>query len=490
MAGLHSGAPCTAIPDLKRTMQMITPNWFAPLALFFVWPAVTLLLYRTRPVAQATLWAILGAQLILPPFLSYKFQMIPSLDRDSISSFAALFGCFFIAQRRIKFLNRLGLAEVLILICIFSPVVTSLLNTDPVLSGGTVLPGVGIYDGLSAALSQFIMLLPFFLGRQFLRTSADNVEIFRTLVIAGLIYTLPMLFELRMSPILNIWIYGFSPGDLSQAFRDGGYRPVVFIGHGLSVAFFMMTTVLASTTLWRTRIHSKWFRPVAVTGYLSAMLILCKTLASILYATLSVPLILFTKPRQQLQIALVLTSIALIYPLLRTADLVPTRAILDQVASLSEDRAASLNTRFVSEEALLDRAHERFIFGWGRYGRNRNYGNFGTFSSTTDGLWIITVGTFGLVGFLGLFGLLALPVFRAASALRFTNSATDGFHLAALTLMVAINVFDFLPNSGLTPWTWLLVGALLGRTEALKAVVRQPKRLVSRPVIERSSTML
>ena len=126
----------------------------------------------------------------------------------------------------------------------------------------------------------------------------------------------------------------------------------------------------------------------------------------------------------------------------------------------------------------------------GKIGRNRNYGNFGTFSSTTDGLWIITVGTFGLVGFLGLFGLLALPVFRAASALRFTNSATDGFHLAALTLMVAINVFDFLPNSGLTPWTWLLVGALLGRTEALKAVVRQPEQLVSRPVIERSSTML
>ena len=468
----------------------MTPNWFAPFALFFGWPIVTLLLYRTRPVAEATIWTFLGAQLLLPPFLSYKLPWIPDFDRDFISSLSALFGCLFIAKRRVRLVHGFGIAEILIFIFIFSPVITSLLNGDPVLAGNRVLPGVGLYDGGSAALAQFTTLLPFFVGRQIFKTSTDIAEIFPALVIAGLIYSLPMLFELRMSPILNIWVYGFSPGDLSQAFRDGGYRPVVFLGHGLGVAFFMMTAVLASTALWRTRFRSKWFRPVAVTAYLSVLLILCKSLASILYGTLSILLILFTKPRIQLRIALVLTTIALAYPLLRSANLIPTKSILDEISSFSNDRAGSLQTRFDSEDMLLARAHERFLFGWGRYGRSRNYGSSGGFSSTTDGLWIITVGSFGLVGFLGLFGLLARPVFCAASALKFADPATDSFHLAALTLVVAINIFDLIPNSGLTAWTWLLVGALLGRTEALKAVSRQPKQFISRPITQQSSTML
>jgi hypothetical protein len=61
---------------------------------------------------------------------------------------------------------------------------------------------------------------------------------------------------------------------------------------------------------------------------------------------------------------------------------------------------------------------------------------------------------------------------RAAAALRFAESARDGLFLAALSLILAINVIDLLPNSPLTPWTWLICGSLLGRSEALRAAVR------------------
>ena len=89
--------------------------------------------------------------------------------------------------------------------------------------------------------------------------------------------------------------------------------------------------------------------------------------------------------------------------------------------------------------------------------------------SITDGHWIITIGMYGLFGFVAEFGLLALTVFRAASALRFTQPARDRIYLAALALIVAINMVELLPNATLTPWTWLFAGALLGRAEALRS---------------------
>ena len=91
----------------------------------------------------------------------------------------------------------------------------------------------------------------------------------------------------------------------------------------------------------------------------------------------------------------------------------------------------------------------------------------------TDGRWTITLGQFGLFGFLAEFGLLALTVFRAASTLRFAESERDSVFLGALALIIAINMIDLLPNASLSPWTWLLAGALLGRAEALRKASRQ-----------------
>ena len=300
---------------LCRAVQAaVAQNWFATLALL-AWPVVALWLYQTRPVNQATLWTILGGYLLLPVGASIKLaEGIPQLDKISIPALAALAGCFFFARRALRFWNGFGLTEVLLLIFLIGPFVTSALNTDPVLSGPVLLPGVGAYDGLSAIVTQFLFLLPFFLARQLLRDSADIEEILRTLVIAGLLYSLPMLFEIRMSPQLHFWFYGYYPSQFVQQMRDGGFRPVVFIGHGLSVAFFTMTATLAATALWRTRTRVRRFPPARVTAYLSVILILCKGMASLLYGAVVASLIYWTKPRLQLRVAMVLVTVALLYP--------------------------------------------------------------------------------------------------------------------------------------------------------------------------------
>ena len=252
---------------------------------------------------------------------------------------------------------------------------------------------------------------------------------------------------------------------------------MVFMGHGLTVAFFVMTTVVAAAALWRVRIRVRRIPSAAVMAYLGILLFLCKSFAALMYGTVLGFLVRFTRPRLQLHVALMLTAIALLYPLFRSADLVPTTTMLNVAESISAERADSLKTRFDSEEKLLGRARERFVFGWGRYGRSRLYNEVGEDFTRSDGAWIITVGQFGLVGFFGLFGLLALPVFRANSAVKLTKSTPDGVLLAALALIVAVNIFDLLPNSGMNSWSWLLVGALLGRAEALQIAARRPQEI-------------
>lgn len=356
-------------------------------------------------------------------------------------------------------------------------------NSDPIRIGITYLPGVGAYDALSASVAQFIYIIPFFLARQFMRRPEDNGAILRSLVVAGVMYSLPMLFEIRMSSQLNLWIYGYYPSDFIQEMRDGGFRPMVFLGHGLLVAFFAMTSTVAAAALWRTRTRAiSGVAPSLAITYLAAVLLLCKTASATLYAALLVPLVRWASPPRQALAASILVCIALTYPLLRTANLIPTKSILEVANTISPDRAQSLNTRFDNEEQLLNRALQRPLFGWGRFGRNRVYGGWnGGDSSITDGHWIITLGQFGFVGFLAEFGLLGFTVFRAAVVFRLIRDWREAEYLGTLALIVAINMIDLLPNSSIRPWTWLLAGALLGRAEAIREIAHRPLEEASIP---------
>jgi hypothetical protein len=246
------------------------------------------------------------------------------------------------------------------------------------------------------------------------------------------------------------------------------------MGHGLTVAFFAMTTVVAAGTFWRLRIPVLWLPPAAITAYLSVILVLCKSLGSLVYGIVLIPLVRFATPRFQFGVATVLVSVALLYPMLRVADLFPTQLLVYSAESISTERGVSLKFRFNNEDRLLVHASDRIFFGWGRWGRSRLYDvGTGEDISVTDGAWIITIGQFGLFGFVAQFGLLAFPVFRAASSLKFVHKVHQRAILGTLALIVSINITDSLPNSSVTPWTWLLAGALLGTAECLRTSAQQ-----------------
>jgi hypothetical protein len=447
------------------------PNWTATFALV-AWPLVAAYLYARRPLTEATVWTLLGGLLFLPDGSAIKFPMIPSFDKISIPTLCALIGCAFTSKRRRQSPAKLGIFELLLLVYVLSPLVTSSLNHDPIYILGSVLPGVDSYDGVSTVISLFVFVLPLYLGRRYFQNVNDSEAILRALAFAGLIYSLPMLFEVRMSPQLAYKIYGYESATFTSEIRYGGFRPVVFMQNGLMVAFFMMTCAVASIALLRTRTRVVSVSPLAMTTYLGFILLLCKSAGALTYGLVLSLLVRFTTPRAQMRLALVLASIGLCYPVLRSVEMFPDRALVDLASSFNEERAASLKFRFDQEVTLLAHASERFYFGWGRFGRNRVFTpESGKDDSITDGRWIMTLGQFGIIGFLAEFGLLALPIFRTFSALKYVSTVREQIFLATLSLILAISIIDQLPNSSLSSWTWLIAGALLGRSETLRATM-------------------
>lgn len=166
-------------------------------------------------------------------------------------------------------------------------------------------------------IGRFLELLPFFLGRRLLATELALREILLALVVAGLAYSIPMLLEIRLSPMLNIWIYGYFQHDFIQMVRSGGFRPIVFLPHGLWVAFFAFMAIVAAAAMWRLEPGSQRTCYLFACGYLMVVLVLCKSMAALLYALVAVPVICVAGLRWQLRLAAFLAVIAVIYPLLR-----------------------------------------------------------------------------------------------------------------------------------------------------------------------------
>jgi len=428
---------------------------------------------------RAILWSILGAFLLLPKGVMVDLPMIPPLDKESIPNLAAFFVCHFVLGKRVPLLPKIGKARVLMFVYIISPFITALLNSDPVITGPFYIKGMNSYDALSAVIRQFLFVLPFMLGLQFFKSEKALEGILMVLAIAGLWYSIPMLFEMRMSPQLNVWVYGYFPHSFQQQMRGDGFRPVVFIGHGLWVAFFALTALVSAITFWKIKKSPmRQFSSGMVVAYLTVVLVLCKSMASLVYAVFLALLVKFVKPKFQLRIATIMVLVALTYPLTRGLDLFPVQQISELAESISERRAESLIFRFHHEDMLLNKMEDRPFFGWGSWGRNRVYDPItGKDMSVTDGRWIIVYSQYGWMGLIAEFGLLALPVFRSRKMIRYLKSRREVVVMAAFSLILAIGILDLLPNNTMTPMTWLMAGALLARTQQIELEQKKSKAL-------------
>jgi hypothetical protein len=449
----------------------VTPNSLA-WALLYAWPLVAISVFALRrstaTLARTTAWMMLLPAMFLPAMIELPFAALHK-HRIAVLSVAAALLLFHrdeVLARRTG--RRFGV--VILLLVTFGAVQTARTNGDALTFGILHLPALTLRDTAWITYAFVVdTYLPFTIGLVVFRSKRDIVDLLDVLSKAALVYAPLCAIELRFSPQLSNWIYGYFPHSFEQMIRGGGYRPIVFMNHGLSVAMFLFTGFCAAVALYRSRVRvSPGPRTrVAVGG---ALLLMGGNLAATIYAAAAVVLLGVRSARPRVAAVIILAVIVAGYPVLRASDLVPTQRIARGFERISADRASSLLFRFTQEDFLLARAMERPLYGWGGWGRNRLYDWWGADGdewagvrdrAITDGTWIIVLGNTGFVGFVGLFAFLLVPLFRYARRCATSPSRSESLY-GGLAIVLAVSVLDLLPNSQSDLLPLIYAGALFG----------------------------
>lgn len=463
------------------------PNAFVEPALVLWIPITFVLFARLRPTTAAAI-SLLGASLLLPVGWGFDFPGLPSMDRDRIAAASALIACAVYAPRAFRRSRPGRGVEWILVLMVLGGFGTALTNTDPVaFVGKGTRPGLSYWEGMSQAASTVLdFWIPFYLGRVLFRSPRDLRRLLFVWAAAGVIYGFLALWEVRMSPRLHYDLYGYVPAQWRQQIRDGGWRPMVFAGHGLALSLYLVTAAMACVGLGKDRVRIQGIGFGWGGAFLYGVVSLCNSLAALIYASVLLPLQAWSPARIQRLAIRALAVVVLTYPMLRAFDLFPTTQLVDLAGKVNPYRAASLEFRFTNEDILAERAFERPLFGWGRFGRNLVYDERkGRQDVRTDGFWINQFSEAGAVGFACSFGIMLAPVWIAVRATTRRRLGRDQYLLLAAAWIVTVSAVDLIPNGFLASRTLLVSGAMVGTAEghrrAMRAARRRPRESGAEP---------
>ena len=422
--------------------------------LMFGWIPAVLCVFAVLPARRAALIALIAGWLFLP-VAQYRIQSLPEYNKASATCLAVLLGTILFDTERL-FRFRPKLVDVVVVVFILCSVASSLSN------------GLGLYDGLSAALAKAMLWgLPYLIGRLYFEDVQSLHHLALGVFIGGLIYVPFCLWEMRMSPQLHFRAYGFTGySALTGMARLGGWRPVVFMQNGLMLSIWMVNASLCGLWLWKTRavkdvlgVPTHFLVPV-----LLVTTVLCRSSGAIVLLALGMIALLATKYMRSALPIMVLALIPIAYLALRAPGLWQA----DELVKIGgrffgPERQVSLYTRIHNEELLGARARQRPVFGWGGWGRSRIRDEEGRDISLTDSLWIIVFGTNGTVGLVAVTTMILLPVLL----LRFRLPPPSWTYPVVaspvvIALSVALWMWDNLSNAMLSPVYVAMIGALAG----------------------------
>lgn len=448
------------------------PGFVPKLCLVLIIP-LTAYLFSAHRAAKAAAWTMAVGIFFLPERVAFDLPLLPPLSKHSLPSLGALIALAVTAPQRLRE-GRLGrgfdLAVIGLMLAAFA---TALTNPEPLQNGPVHRQGLSLFDGVSLGIREFMIVgCPFLVGRLAIGTKEDIVALGRVLLATGLVYALLVAVEVRMSPQLHNWVYGYHAHDFAQTMRWGGYRPTVFLEHGLAVGTFALAVSVLAIAARKAKLKVMGL-PAGLTAIvLLVALVLTKSTGSIATAALLVPSALLFRARTQGRIAALLGLLVVAYPASKLAGVFPEKALFEWSRQINEDRAQSLKDRFDNDRILMDRASEKLSFGWGTFGRHRVYNEKGEDISVTDGYWIIQLGTRGLIGlFLSLL-LLVGPLFAVARRIGVIQDPRARTLMAGILLAHASFLLDLLPNGLYHPLPFFLAGALAGCAKSISAARR------------------
>ncbi len=430
---------------------------FIGLIALFGWIPCVIVLFVLMPVHKAAATAILGAWLLLPP-LRMEIAGLPDYSKATAAVVGIVLSTFlFGSHLLVKFRPRWF--DLPMLLWCLTVIVSSLQN------------GLGIYNGLSDALGQFIGWgLPYLIGRLYF----NNLENLRTfaivMVIGGLCYVLPCLWEIRMSPQLLRTVYGI---EVWSGTRMGGFRPNVFFKTGLELGLFMTAASLTGWWLWRCgtikRIWGVSFGSVLL-PILIGTTVLCRSTGALLLLAIGMFVLWASTRFQTRKLLWALVLFFPIYAALRIPSIWSGSELVELAKmTLGAERAQSLEYRFKCENLLVAKAIQQPVWGWSGWGRSNVYWEGAihdeAHSYPADGLWVATLGSKGFAGLILLYTILELPVmlFLVRFPVRLWRHPEVAPVAVAATLL-ALDMVDCTLNGFINVIYVTLIGGLIGVT--------------------------
>lgn len=447
-----------------------------------LYPFVAALLFARFRLTYAIPASVLVGLLLLPSRFAIEIPLLPNLNRFSwpiiVTSLLAVW-CGSRSKRardtapsptegelRIHdgWLPTVALMPFIIVLVFVVPFGNWLSNADSVVRLDTVLPGLTLFDAFSRLQAGLLSLAMILVGWKYMGTEAAHRNLLLTVAAAGLLYTLPTILEIRLSPQIHVWVYGYFQHSWLQHIRGDGFRPVVFMPHALELSTFLTLSALSVIGYMRAINGDRRVLFFLAAAWIVAVVFLSKSLGMVLIACLAVPAMLFLSSRAMLLVAAVIAVFVFTYPLQRSLGFSPFNQLVTVAESYAPDRARSLRFRLENEAALVEEVNRKPVFGWGGWGRNTvGDDRTGRSDSVLDGYWLITFSKEGWAGMIKDFGPMVFPIFLLAVRRR-----TAGVATASLCFVLAANLVDMIPNSSATILTLLISGALIGRLEWLR----------------------
>lgn len=407
------------------------------------WVPCSLLLFATMPARRAALSVLTLGWLFLPN-LEIPLSGIPDFDKPGAVSYALLLGVVIFDAKRLATL-RPRLCDVAVLAWILAGPVASLTNN------------LGTHDALAQVWQRaFFWGVPYLVGRLYLNSPEGVRDFFWAMFFSGLLYIPFAAWEIRMSPQLHRIVYGQAQHFFAQTMRGGGWRPMVFMRHGLELSLYLAMATVAGFTLWRQcRVRKVAGIPIQLlVAALAGTVVLCKSTGATLLCLLAVTLSwrsLGLWPRRALM-AIVPSYLAVRIAFHGSIE----GALVNAAAIISPDRAGSLAYRFANEQMLMDNIFQNLAFGSGAWAfLNATDDWTGQVQTAVpDSLWIIAIASTGLVG------LISLQLFTWLPAARAITSRRSAPELLGAGLILSMSVLDSLVNALVPAIVIALAGGL------------------------------
>ena len=432
------------------------------------WIPAVLMLFAVMPTRRAVIAAFLLAWLFLP-MAGYDLPYFPDYTKMSATCVGVLIASVLLDRTDAWSRLQPMWYDLPIVVWCFVPTAAALSNAD------------SLYTSLTAALDHIIVYgLPYLIGRMYFNNLQALRELALGLVLGGLVYVPLCWWEIRMSPQLHSTFYGFDASHFQFAKRQGGYRPSVFMQHGLMVGMWMAATTVVAFWMWITgTIRRVWGVPLwALVGVLAITTIFCRSSGASALMVAAVGSLAAVRLSHLRLPLLALAAAPLVYMAVRGPEIWNGQELLDFTqAVFGEERMKSLAFRLHYETLIVERAMQKPLVGWGGFGRF-NVTSGGTL--VPDAMWAIAIGKFGVIGLVSLFLTLLMPalvIARVPWRLWTHAAAAPAVAFAAVLAMYAA---DSLFNAMINPIFMLAAGATIGAAPALRAATHAPARAKAR----------